>query len=135
MVIPTRLRVYGAFAAVFLLGAAAGASAAHAYVTRSLLGAEDAGELRDRRRLEALRRELGLDREQSDHIWTILSRRRPGHRALVRAAFERCGNELRDEREKLDTEIRKELKPSQQQRFDELVRTAHERFPLGREPR
>ncbi len=133
--ISTRLRVYAAFAAVFLLGAAAGGGAAHAYVTRSLLGAEDGGELRDRRRLEALRRELGLNSAQAEQVWDILVQHRPAHRALVRAAFERCGDDLRSERRQLDAEIRKELDARQQIRFDELIRATHARSPLGADPK
>lgn len=131
MVAKARLRVYAAFGAVFLLGAAGGAAATHAYVTRSLLSAEDGGELRDRRRLEALRRALDLSRAQSTRIWQILLQHRPEHRNLVRAAFERCGDSLRAERTQIDAEIRKELDASQQGRFDELVREAQERFPFG----
>jgi hypothetical protein len=131
VVAATRGRLYAAFAAVFLLGGAAGAASAHAYVTRSLLSSDDGGELRDRRRLEALRRELGLRSSQTERVREILLRHRPEHRKLVRATFERCGDELRGERAELDSEIRRELDAAQQRRFDELVREAHERFPFG----
>ncbi|MFZ5892616.1 MAG: hypothetical protein ACOY0T_16275 [Myxococcota bacterium] len=127
----TRLRVYLAFAAVFVLGAAAGGGAVYAHLTRIFLAADESGELRDRRRLEALKRELDLSRAQSERVLQIFARYRPEHRKLVRAAFERCGDPLREEKQKMDAEIRAQLDPDQQRRFDEVVRIAREKFPYG----
>ncbi|MGC4094973.1 MAG: TonB-dependent receptor [Polyangiaceae bacterium] len=102
MVNATRLRVYLAFGAVFVLGAATGAAASYSYTTRSFLAADENGELRDQRRLLALTRELELTGAQADSVRAILARHRPNHRKLVRSAFERCGEALSDERNQLD---------------------------------
>lgn len=129
----SRSKIYAAMAAVFALGAVAGGGAVYAY-TRSdyvLLASDDSGELRERRRFAALRRELDLDDTQGEQVRAILQRYRPERRNLLRAAFERCGKPLEEQKLKMDSEIRARLRPEQQPRFDALLEAQRERFPFA----
>lgn len=133
MVSGTRRKVVAALAAVFLLGAVAGGGAVYAY-TRSdyaLLANDDSGELRERRRFAALKRELDLDDAQGEKVRAVLQRYRPERRRLVRTTFEQCGKSLEEQKARMDSEIRALLRPSQHTRFEALLKAQSEHFPFG----
>lgn len=129
----TRARLIAAAAVVFALGAVAGGGAVYAY-TRSdyaQLANDDSGELRERRRFAALKRELGLDDVQADKVREVLQRYRPERRQLLRATFERCGQPLEAQKTHIDAEIRALLRPDQHARFDALLKAQKQHFPFG----
>lgn len=120
-------------AAVFALGGLAGAGITYASLRADIarLATDDSYEAREQRRLSALRRQLGLDDAQSERVRALFQRFRPERRRLLRAAFEQCGKPLREQKMKLDGELRSLLRPEQQHRFDELIQSQGERFPFG----
>jgi uncharacterized membrane protein len=129
----TRAKIYGAFLAVFLLGGVAGGGLVYARTRGDYasLASDETGELRERRRLSAFSRELGLSDDQSQRVRAIFLRYRPERRRLLRAAFEQCGKPLIDHKAKMDAEIRALLRADQQARFDRLLAAQRERFPFG----
>lgn len=133
MVSGARAKLVAAVAAVFLLGAVAGGGAVYAY-TRSdyaLLANDDSGELRERRRFAALKRELDLDDTQGEKVRAVLQRYRPERRRLMRATFEQCGKPLEEQKTRMDSEIRALLRPEQHARFEALIKAQSEHFPFA----
>jgi Spy/CpxP family protein refolding chaperone len=131
LVIGRRTKAYGVLAGVFLLGGVAGGATVWALSQREVR-AFVAGEpsAREHRRLNALSRELDLTDQQRDKIGAILAKHREERDAAMRETFERCGDRIKAHHEKLNGEIRAELTPEQQKRYDELVRE-HDRMPFG----
>jgi Spy/CpxP family protein refolding chaperone len=117
-------RAYGylLLAAAFAVGVACGGGAAVAYVAQ-----KHAAILRDdargpeTRRLRVLARRLDLDADQEQRIRAILSKDRDAMRDLGRHMFDRCGDPLREQKSRVDTEIRAVLRPEQQVRYDDLL--------------
>lgn len=133
MVNGARAKLMAAAAVVFVLGAVAGGGAVYAY-TRSdyaLLASDDSGELRERRRLAALQRELDLDEPQAEKVRAVLQRYRPERRRLLRATFEQCGKPLEAQKARLDAEIRALLRPDQHARFEALLKAQRQHFPFA----
>jgi Spy/CpxP family protein refolding chaperone len=124
MVMPGRARSYLMLAAVFVLGALAGAGTAYAYAERewALFVHDETGEQHDQRRLWALGRELDLSSSQRERIRVVMQQDRPERRKLARAMFEQCGSKLIDQRHKMEDEIRAVLTPEQKKRFDDILR-------------
>ena len=133
MVIGPKLKIYGVVAGIFVLGAGAGAASGYAVANKRLAAVlrEDRPGMGDARRMEALASELDLTREQRRQVRQIMERHRDENRALTRAMFENCGEDLRDLRARVDTEIRGVLTDQQARRFHELVEKRRSRFPLG----
>ena len=115
----TRLKLWLAVAAVFVLGCATGALLDSAYRLR-VDAAREAGHGRrsPERMLEKMRRDLELDERQAAELRKILDETRNEYRALrseARPRFDAIRQSAR-------TRIRALLTPEQQQRFD--ARTA-----------
>ena len=114
------------------MGVACGGGAAFAYVAQ-----KHAAMLRDdargpeTRRLRVLARKLNLDVDQEQRIRSILTKNRDTVRELGRDMMERCGGGLREQRSRLDTDIRAVLRPDQQRRYDELLDERRERMWFG----
>jgi Spy/CpxP family protein refolding chaperone len=133
MVIGTKLKIYGVVAGIFVLGAGAGAASGYAVANKRLAAVlrEDRPGMGDARRFEALSDELDLTRDQRQQVRAIMERHRKENRELTRAMFEKCGDDLRSLRSRVDEEIRKVLSPEQARRFQELMEKRGNRFPLG----
>jgi hypothetical protein len=115
MVSPGKLKIYAIVAGIFVLGAGAGGAAGYAVAGKKVaeLLREERPGLSEVRRFEGLASELDQNRQ------------------LSRAMFEKCGDELRELRSQVDTEIRQVLDEKQRQRFSELMEKRGHRFPLG----
>lgn len=117
-----KLRAYLFGAAIFALGALAGGGGSFAYAQKkhaAILRTDDAGT--DSRRLRVLSRKLDLDDAQQDRVATILSKDREDSRALGQDMMQRCGQPLRDHKKEVDAQIRAELRPDQQAKYDKLT--------------
>jgi Spy/CpxP family protein refolding chaperone len=118
---------------IFVLGAGAGGAAGYAVASKhvaEVLG-DDRPEAHEKRRFEALSKELDLSREQRKQVRGIMERHRDANRQATKAVFEKCGDELQALRERVDSEIRAVLDEQQQKRFGELMEKRGKRFPLG----
>jgi Spy/CpxP family protein refolding chaperone len=127
-------RAYGylILAAAFAVGVACGGGAAFAYVAQKHAAIlHDDGRGPDGRRLRILTRTLDLDTEQEQRIRAILIKDRDTVRDLGRHMFERCGEPLRDQKARVDADIRGVLRPDQQRRYDELLDERRERLWIG----
>lgn len=127
-----RVRVYLAFLAVFVLGAVFGGAAiyAHTRPEYEALANDDSGDARERRRLAAFRREIGLDDAQADQVTRIVQRYRPERRHAIRSVFDQCGKPARDLKQKMEAEITALLNAEQRRRFEALQQTQRDRFPF-----
>jgi Spy/CpxP family protein refolding chaperone len=133
MVISSKLKIYGMVLGIFVLGAGAGGAAGYAVASKhvaEVLG-DDRPEAHEKRRFEALAKELDLTREQRKQVRGIMERHRETNRQATKAVFEKCGDDLRVLRERVDGEIRVVLDEQQQKRFGELMEKRGKRFPLG----
>lgn len=133
MVIRPKLKIYGIVLGIFVLGASAGGAAGYAVASKHLaevLG-EDRPGLGDARRIEAMTRELDLTRDQRKQVRAIMERHREENRDLTRAMLEKCGEDMRGLRQRVDDEINQVLSPEQQQRFKQLMEKRRKLFPLG----
>jgi Spy/CpxP family protein refolding chaperone len=133
MVISSKLKIYAMVLGIFVLGAGAGGAAGYAVASKrvaEVLG-DDRPEAHEKRRFEALAKELELTREQRKQVRGIMERHRDANRQATKAVFEKCGNDLQALRERVDGEIRAVLDEQQQKRFGELMEKRGKRFPLG----
>jgi Spy/CpxP family protein refolding chaperone len=133
MVISSKLKIYAMVLGIFVLGAGAGGAAGYAVASKrvaEVLG-DDRPEAHEKRRFEALAKELELTREQRKQVRGIMERHREANRQATKAVFEKCGNDLQALRERVDGEIRAVLDEQQQKRFGELMEKRGKRFPLG----
>jgi Spy/CpxP family protein refolding chaperone len=133
MVISSKLKIYGMVLGIFVLGAGAGGAAGYAVASKhvaEVLG-DDRPEAHEKRRFEALAKELDLTREQRKQVRGIMDRHRDANRQATKAVFEKCGDQLQALRERVDGEIRAVLDEQQQKRFGELMEKRGKRFPLG----
>ena len=114
---------------VFLLGAIAGVGGTLAYVAKERVAVRrlDFARTGDFP-LQALIRRLDLTDEQRSKVQAVLEKHAPNRRQVMQAVMERCGTEFREEKAKLDAEIRPLLTPEQQKQFDELSARQHERL-------
>jgi len=113
----TRLKLWLAVAAVFLLGCATGALLTSAYSLRAGGGRDESRGRRGGhdRMVEKMRDDLGLDERQTAEVRRILDETRNEYRALraeARPRFDAIRQSAR-------TRIRALLTPEQQRRFDE----------------
>jgi Spy/CpxP family protein refolding chaperone len=133
MVIGPKLRIYGIVAGIFALGAGAGAASGYAVANKRLAAVlrEDRPGMGDARRIEALASQLDLTREQRRQVRQIMERHRNESRELTRTMFEKCGEDLRSLRSRVDDEIRVVLTDEQAKRFSALMEKRGNRFPLG----
>jgi Spy/CpxP family protein refolding chaperone len=127
-----KLYGYLILVAAFAVGVACGGGAAFAYVAQ-----KHAAMLRDdargpeTRRVRILVRKLDLDADQEQRIRTILTKNRDTARELGKEMLERCGGALREQKARVDADIRAVLRPDQQRRYDELLEERRERMWLG----
>jgi len=126
-----RLKGYGALLLVFALGILVGGGA-----SRALLERREAHAFRDRsmfeqRRLRALGRRLDLSFAQSEQVRAILAKYGPERRQLTREMLDRCAGPLREQKARMDAEIRAQLNPEQQARYDQLVKDSKELGPVS----
>jgi Spy/CpxP family protein refolding chaperone len=127
-----KLYGYLILVAAFVVGVACGGGAAFAYVAQ-----KHAAMLRDdargpeTRRLRVLVRKLDLDADQEQRIRGILAKNRESVRELGRDMMERCGGSLREQKARVDTDVRAVLRPDQQKRYDELLEERHDRMWFG----
>lgn len=137
MVIGPKLRIYAIVAGIFVLGASAGAAAGYAVASKKLAEVlrADRPLLVEARRMEALSSELDLSREQRRRIREILEQSREENRKLTSAMFEKCGEDLRELRRRIDGQVSTVLDEQQRRRFHELMEKRGARFPLGPGPR
>jgi Spy/CpxP family protein refolding chaperone len=126
MVSQSRLKAYAVLGVVFVLGGVAGGAATYAWSQRditSMLGEEGF----ERRRFRAFSKELDLTDAQREKVKAIFDAHREEHRRASRDVMERCAGPLREQRAKVDAEIRAVLTPEQQQRFDKLMKERDQR--------
>ena len=126
MVTQSRIKAYAVLGVVFVLGGVAGGAASYAWLQRdltSMIGEEGF----ERRRFRAFSKELDLTDAQRDKVKAIFDAHREEHRRTSRDVMERCAGPLREQRAKVDAEIRALLTPEQQQRFDKLAKEREER--------
>lgn len=133
MVMGARLKGYLLLGSVFVLGAAAGGSLVYAQVRRDCTELLR-GKRLEPRRLAALSHKLDLDPSQEDAVRRVFQSRRAHMREISRGVFERCGSPLREERAKMDREIRAVLREDQRAVYDGLREERHERFGPGDDP-
>lgn len=129
----SKLKIYGIVAGIFVVGAGAGGAAGYAVASKKMaqLLREDRPGMGEERRFEGLSRELDLTSEQRQKVRTIMERHRDENRDLTRAMFEKCGDDLKGLRDRVDGEIRGVLDEKQKKRFGELMEKRGNRFPLG----
>ena len=128
----TKLKGYGAFALVFLLGLLAGGAVSRALLQRRYAHLfRDPAAIFERRRLGALAHRLDLDDAQEDRVRDIMNKYAGQRRALTRDIMDRCGAPLRTQKAQLDAEIRAVLRPDQQARYDLLLKDRDSHPPLG----
>lgn len=114
---------------VFLLGSVAGIGGTLSYVAkeRAELRRFDFGK-RGELPLQALTRRLDLTDAQRQQVKTLLERRGPERRRAMQEVMTTCGAAMREEKSKLDNEIRAILTPEQKTRFDEISARQGERL-------
>ena len=112
--------VYLVLLGVFVLGAVAGGASVFAVLQRRN-AARLLDDREDERRLVALTRHLDLDASQRERIAAVLNDARHETRVIAHQTDLKCGHPLLDLREKVDAQLRAELRPDQQSRFDDLL--------------
>jgi Spy/CpxP family protein refolding chaperone len=130
-------RVYGylVLVAAFAVGVACGGGAAFAYVAQKHAAMlRDDGRGPETRRLRVKTRKLDLDEGQEQRIRAILVKNRDAMRELGKDMMERCGGALREQKARLDSDIRAVLRPDQQRRYDELLEERRDRMWFGPMP-
>jgi Spy/CpxP family protein refolding chaperone len=132
MIERAKLKGYGAFALVFLLGLLAGGALSRALLQRHYGRMfKDPSAVFERRRLGALARRLNLDDAQENRVRDIMDKYAAQRRGLTRDIMDRCGAPLRTQKAELDAEIRAVLRPDQQARYDTLLKDREARPPPG----
>jgi len=127
-----KLKGYGAFALVFVLGMLIGGAGSRAMLQRRYARLfRDRFAVFEHRRLGALSRRLSLDDAQEDKVRAIMSKYGEQRRALTRDIMDRCGAPLRAQKAQMDAEIRSQLRAEQQSRYDLLVRDSNGHGPVS----
>jgi Spy/CpxP family protein refolding chaperone len=117
---------------VFVLGAGAGGAASFAIVRGGHARAMSEGGAFEMHRAHGLARRLDLDAAQEEKVRAILAKDGVDSRGLYKDMLERCGQPLREQKERADAEIRALLRPDQQQKFDALLAERRDRpWPPG----
>lgn len=132
-----RLRGTLVLGLVFVLGAGAGGAASFGYVRdRHARAMRDEGAF-ELHRVHALARRLDLDADQEEKVRALLAQEGADSRGLYKEMVERCGQPLREQREKSDAAVRALLRPDQQAKFDALLaeRRSHPWAPGAGAPR
>lgn len=115
------LRPVVMLSALFVLGGVTGVFGTLAFVqsrdARSLRAGPDGF---DEHRLKGLTHRLDLDDAQRVQIKALLRKNREQMREASRTMFDECGAPVKAQREALDAEMRKLLRPDQVTRYDEL---------------
>jgi Spy/CpxP family protein refolding chaperone len=121
---------------VFLLGGVAGAGIATAYVHREVGDFVSEPPFRERARMRGLTRLLDLTHAQRDRVRAVMENHHRQRLAAYSDMVDRCGRSMKEEKERMDSEIRAVLTPEQRDKFDALVRRQDERlFIRGPAPR
>lgn len=121
---------------VFLLGGVAGAGIATAYVHREVGDFVSEPPFRERARMRGLTRLLDLTDAQRDRVRAVLENHHRQRLAAYADMVDKCGGSMKEEKERMDSEIRAVLTPLQRDKFDALVRRQDERlFIRGPAPR
>jgi Spy/CpxP family protein refolding chaperone len=128
-VISAKLKAIGLLVGVFVLGAIAGTGGTLAFQTSNRLESHRfdpsrRGELS----LQALTRRLDLSDAQQRKIAEILERHAPTRRRVMQEVMEQCGSAFREEKARLDDEIRAILNPQQRARFEQIAERQRERM-------
>ena len=124
-------RAYGylLLGAAFAVGVACGGGAAFGFVAhRHAAILREDGRAPETRRLRVLTRRLDLDADQEQRIHAILAKDRDTMRELGRSMFERCGEPLREQKTRVESDIREVLRPEQQRRYDQMLDDRRERL-------
>ncbi len=114
-------------ALVFALGAGTGGAIAFAIVRSGHARAMAEGGAFEQHRAHGLARRLDLDASQEEKVRAILAKDGVDSRGLYKDMLERCGQPLREQKERADAEIRALLRPDQQQKFDALLAERRDR--------
>jgi Spy/CpxP family protein refolding chaperone len=112
---------------VFALGAGTGGAVAFAIVRSGHARVMAEGGAFEQHRAHGLARRLDLDAAQEEKVRAILAKDGVDSRGLYKDMLERCGQPLREQKERADAEIRALLRPDQQQKFDALLAERRER--------
>jgi Spy/CpxP family protein refolding chaperone len=121
---------------VFLLGGVAGAGIATAYVHREVGDFVSEPRFRERARMRGLVRLLDLTSAQRDRVRAVMESHHRQRLAAYSDMIEKCGQPMKEEKERMDAEIRAVLTVEQRDKFDALVRRQDERlFIRGPAPR
>lgn len=123
------LYAYLFLAASFLLGVASGGGIVYGLLQRqqAALLEDGGGELLKSRRMHVLARKLKLDDDQRMKIARVLEVHRSVEDELEGESFSRCRDRIREQRAKLDGEVRQILRPDQRERYDSLIERRKER--------
>jgi Spy/CpxP family protein refolding chaperone len=113
---------------VFLLGGVAGAGIATAYVHREVGDFVSEPRFRERARMRGLTRLLDLSDAQRDRVRAVMQSHHRQRIAAYSEMIDKCGHSMKEEKERMDAEIRAVLTPAQRDKFDALVRRQDERL-------
>jgi Spy/CpxP family protein refolding chaperone len=128
----TKLKGYAALFVVFVLGILLGGAGSRAMLQRRYKALfHDRGAVFEHRRLGALSRRLELDDPQEDRVRDVLGKYGKQRRVLTREIMDRCGAPLREQKSRMDSEIRALLRPEQQARYDQLLKDSEGHPPPG----
>jgi Spy/CpxP family protein refolding chaperone len=117
----SRLKGIAILVATFALGGLSATAVYHALVERQyarLFSGER--EAFERRRVQALARELDLTSAQQASVLAVFRKHSSEHKRLMRQTVESCGEPLTRHKEAVDREIRALLDADQKPRFDAL---------------
>jgi hypothetical protein len=128
-VISAKWKAISLLSGVFVLGAVAGTGGTLALQISSRIESHRfdparRGELS----LHALTRRLDLDSTQQRKMAEILERHAPMRRRVMQEVMAQCGSAFREEKERLDDEIRAILNPQQRTRFEQIAERQRERM-------
>jgi Spy/CpxP family protein refolding chaperone len=112
---------------VFVLGAGAGGAASFALVRGRHAHDMREGGAFEMHRAHGVARRLDLDADQEEKVRAILARDGADSRGLYKDMLERCGQPLREQKERSNAEVRALLRPVQQQKFDALLAERRDR--------
>ena len=112
---------------VFLLGGVVGAALSVAWLKRDEASLNHRGD-RHRPQVDALTRELSLDRAQRDQLRELLKQRHREREESIRDMVRTCGTRFLAERDAENASVRALLTPAQQTRFDALVKQRREHW-------
>ena len=125
------LRAALVLGSVFVCGALVGGAGVKVWTERQVIDDLTAGP--DRRFahhfLQDLADELNLTAAQRDQVFRILQTHRPQMDRIRQQLSQSCALPMREQKKKIDADIRALLTPDQRTRFDELIAKQDERFP------